>query len=160
MNTTTERLMRGAFGGAVATVAMSAAMLAAQKVGRMGAMPPTKITRRLLMGLGIVRPKRVRRASVGLHVAFGTSAGVLYALFVAPRRKRSLRSTVRGTLFGAAVWAASYAGWILALGIMAPPHRDRRGRPTAMLLSHVIYGATLGAAAREWRIQNPWLRQS
>ena len=48
-------------------------------------------------------------------------------------------------LFGIAVWAVSYAGWVPKLGLMQPPSRDRPGRPTAMILAHLVYGATLGA---------------
>ena len=49
-----------------------------------------------------------------------------------------------GILFGTAVWLVSYQGWVPALGIMAPPSRDRPGRPQAMLAAHLLYGAVLG----------------
>jgi len=39
----------------------------------------------------------------------------------------------------------NYAGWIPKVGIMPPPSRDRMGRPTSMILAHVVYGATLAA---------------
>jgi len=43
------------------------------------------------------------------------------------------------------VWFVSYQGWVPALGLLPPAHRDRPGRPATMLIAHWVYGATLGA---------------
>lgn len=48
-----------------------------------------------------------------------------------------------GVVFGTAIGAVSYAGWVSALGIMPRPHNDRPGRQPSMLLAHWVYGATL-----------------
>src|SRR5687768_3494177 len=69
--------------------------------------------------------------SLVLHLGFGAAAGALRAA-LAPRSS--------GVAFGLGVWAASYAGWAPALGLMPPPTRDRPGRPATMIIAHVIYG--------------------
>lgn len=112
----------------------------------MGELPPHKLTRKVLGLVGVLRPRRTRRASAALHFVFGASAGALYG-WLTPR-VGPLSALLRGALYGSAVWASSYAGWIPALGLMAPPHRDRRGRPASMLLSHLVYGVTLSEVAR------------
>ena len=55
---------------------------------------------------------------------------------------------LQGIVFGSAVWFVSYMGWVPALGLMPPPHRDRPGRQLVMVLAHWIYGATLGAVVQ------------
>jgi hypothetical protein len=50
--------------------------------------------------------------------------------------------------FALAVWAVSYSGWIPALDIMRPPGKDRPGRPTAMIVSHLVFGVVLGLTLR------------
>lgn len=58
-----------------------------------------------------------------------------------------------GMVFGAAVWFISYQGSVPALGIMAPPSRDRPGRPQAMLAAHLVHGAVLGALVA-WQVKS------
>jgi hypothetical protein len=125
---------------------MSAVMIAAKRLGLMGEMPPEKITARLLDRAGW--KSRSRRSqdllSALLHLGFGGAGGALFAL--AERRPHPPLPTVpAGILFGGAVWLVSYQGWVPALRIMAPPSRDRPGRPQAMLAAHLVYGAVLGA---------------
>jgi hypothetical protein len=123
---------------------MTAATLVAQAAGALGRFPPTRIAEAGLDAAGAESPRGVERALGGLlHVAFGASLGALYA-WGTPRLGR--RGPLVGAAFATAVWAASYAGWIPALGILPPPHRDRRGRPAAMVVAHWVYGVSLDAA--------------
>ncbi len=138
-------LLGGAVAGALATVAMSGVMFAARRAGLMGEMPPEKITARLLDRIGWgSRSKETQDALASLtHVGFGAAAGSLFGAL-----ERGLRipgpPVLAGMLFGAGVWFVSYQGWVPALGIMPPPDKDRPGRPEAMLLAHLVYGAALG----------------
>ena len=146
MGTAARRLLFGTAAGGVATAFMSAVMIVAKRAGLMGEMPPEKITARLLDRAGWeARSARTQDLlSALLHVGFGGAAGALFAL--AERRSHPPLPTVpAGILFGAAVWLVSYQGWVPALRIMAPPSRDRPGRPQAMLAAHLVYGAVLGA---------------
>src|SRR3982074_3040075 len=69
-------VLRGAAAGALATVAMSAAMFGFKKLGLMGEVPPEKITSRVLDRLGVSRSRSAQDllASVN-HVAFGAGGG-------------------------------------------------------------------------------------
>lgn len=139
-----QAIARGAVAGTAATVVMSAAMGLAQRAGLLGEMPPKKITAAALHALGLRPPEPALDAAAAAgHLAFGAAAGALYGL--ARRRVPGPPPALAGAVFATAVWAASYAGWVPALGIMAPPRRDRPGRPASMLASHWVYGAALGA---------------
>lgn len=144
--------------GTVATLPMTAVMLTAQRFGLLGQMPPDKITKAILDAIDVHLPKRARSlATAANHFAFGATMGGLFgalgtALRVWPSRRRpALRGVAAGVVWGTLVWAASYRGWVPALGIMPPPRRDRPGRPLTMVLAHWIYGGTLGGlvAVRE-----------
>ena len=92
------------------------------------------------------------------HLGFGAPLGAFHDA-VLP--KRSSSALLRGTLYGAAVWAINYAGWLPAAGIMPSPSADRRYRPTAMLAAHIVFGCTLaGLAAYRERAEGAPLRRA
>jgi len=142
-----ERMGRGALAGTFATGAMSLFMLGARRANWLGTPPPKKLTDRLLGTLG--HPRRAWSSwplTALNHAAFGAAAGVPFAV-VAARLRTPVGRALAGSVYGALVWSAMYQGVLPALGVMAKPRWDRPGRPTAMLLAHVIYGACLGAGA-------------
>ncbi|HMA95542.1 MAG TPA: hypothetical protein VKP30_22790 [Polyangiaceae bacterium] len=150
-------LLVGAASGLAATLTMSSAMLALKRSGFLGRMPPRLIVDGLLSAFGakskLPPPVRSSAAAVA-HLGFGASQGALYAvLLVLARRGHtealSKASALTAVPFALTVWAVSYAGWVPALGIMRPPSRDRRGRPTSMILSHVVFGFALADAMRD-----------
>ncbi|HZS86522.1 MAG TPA: DUF6789 family protein [Chloroflexota bacterium] len=138
-------LCEGAGAGVVATLAMTAVTVGAQAAGLLSRQPPARITAAFLDALGVrQRPDILQRAlTTALHLGFGASVGAVFGLL-----HRSLRPplapALQGAIYGVLVWAASYAGWIPALGILPPPTRDRPGRPITMVLAHAVYGVTLG----------------
>ncbi len=141
-------VLRGMGGGVVATGAMSAVMLAAQKAGFMGKMPPKKITGAALNWLRVRRGETTENAwSTVAHFAYGIGCGGVFA-WLNEKTSDRLPAPVTGAAFGAFVWMVSYFGWVPALGIMAHPKRDRPGRPTSMLLAHLVFGSVLGAFMR------------
>lgn len=145
MNHVIRKLGEGLAGGALATVPMTATMFAAQKLGRMGKQPPQQITDVMLDKADVTAPRRERRVLAGIaHFAFGAGAGALFAL-VRPGRPTLARAAIEGAAFATGVWAASYAGWVPALGIMPPPQRDRTDRQVSMVIAHWVFGAALGA---------------
>jgi hypothetical protein len=138
MSEAMPRLGLGALAGVLATVPMTAVMVGAQQLGLLGKAPPETITEKMLDP----PPGTKRIATAFTHLGFGGVAG---ALFGALRRPRSMvRAAVEGAAFGTAVWAASYAGWVPALGILPPPSEDRADRQATMVVAHWVYGATLG----------------
>jgi hypothetical protein len=140
----------GAGAGVAATLAMSAAMLALQRLGLMGRTPPRHIVEHLSKRLGLGRrlPSPASKVlSAVAHLGFGAAQGAIYAVAMktpaALDREPASPALTTSIPFALTVWAASYAGWIPALGILPPPSRDRFGRPTSMVLSHLVYGAVL-----------------
>jgi len=146
-----RRLMRVARGllanlgpGLASTAAMSAVMLAAHEAGVLGETPPRLITKRTLRRMGLRTSSQTEAlASAGLHFGYGVLGA---ALFRSLTKRTGIAPTPgRGAAFGALVWAASYFGWVPALGLMPLPGGDRPGRPVFMLLAHLVFGAALGA---------------
>lgn len=141
------RVIAGAVAGTVATFPMSGAMAMASRGHLLGEPPPRKITR---AALERVAPRAVSRevpldvATAAAHLGFGAAMGALYAVVLGGRRP----SVVSGVVFGTAVWAVSYAGWVPAAGIMPAPSDDRPGRPSSMLVSHWVFGAALARTLR------------
>ncbi len=146
MPRTLEALVDGAMAGAVATLPMSGVMLAAGTAGMMGRQPPQIITDAALDAVGVEQPTEAlsRRAAAAAHVGFGTAVGAVFGLLQETIQPRS-PAVLNGVVFGLAVWALSYEGWVPGLGIMPRPENDRDGRPTSMIAAHVVFGAVLGA---------------
>ena len=136
--------------GAIATLAMSAVMVAGDRAGLMGEPPPTTITRRALREAGVDRPSDAVSVLAPLsHLGFGALGGIAYG-FVRGRVP-AVPGAPLGILFGLGVWAVSYRGWIPALGILPPPEHDDPGRPAVMVAAHVVYGLALGVLIRRSR---------
>jgi Family of unknown function (DUF6789) len=134
-------------GGAIATVAMSAVMVAGDRLGLMSEQPPTVVTSSALRTAGVERPAAAASLIAPVaHLGFGAFGGLLYA--GVRRLVPGAPGGMLGVAFGLAVWAASYRGWIPALGILPPPESDERGRPAVMVAAHVVYGLVLGRLVR------------
>jgi Family of unknown function (DUF6789) len=129
--------------GAIATVAMSAVMVAGSRAGLMREQPPVTIARTALGEAGVERPSTLAAviAPAG-HLAFGAAGGVTYG-FMRPLAPH-VSGRLLGVAFGLAVWLVSYKGWIPALRILPSPEADRPGRPTVMVAAHIVYGVVLG----------------
>jgi hypothetical protein len=115
------RVVAGGAGGALATVAMTGWMAAGQLTGRHGEQPPKRLVRVLARRAGVPAPgsgPAIWLATAGAHLGFGVGCGALYGAAV----RHS--SATRGVAFGLGVWAASYAGWVPALGALPPPDDD------------------------------------
>ena len=147
-----EQIAEGAIAGLVATAAMSGAMVLAQRVGLMGKLPPKKLTQRMLgaFGVNLDRTSTDVLATVA-HFAFGATAGAMFSLGWRPRHAHRFAAPLVGSTFGTLIWLGSYAGWIPALGLMPAPHHDRPGRPTSMVLAHIVFGGVLGTLVDRWR---------
>lgn len=147
------RMARGAVSGLAGTAGMSALMLVAGRRGLLGEQPPQTIAERAVhVGGGEQPPAPVNRAlGVGAHLAFGLGAGAAYALL--PDR---LPPQARGCLWGLGIYAASYQGWVPALGALPKASEDRRDRVAVMVLAHLAYGSVLAGTDQSLRrISNP-----
>jgi uncharacterized membrane protein YagU involved in acid resistance len=81
------------------------------------------------------------------HVAYGAAAAMPLP-FVMRRSSAGLAA-----VYGLAVWAASYLGWLPLLGIQTFPTRHPLRRTAAMIAAHVVWAVTttglLGAPRRQ-----------
>jgi hypothetical protein len=136
-----DRVIYGALAGLVATMAMTAAMnRMSDRLPRRSRypLPPREITERLAPAV----PQRTLPAATTLaHFGFGALAGALHA--ATPAR------SLPGPFYGAAVWLASYWGWVPASGILLPAHRHPPERNALMLVAHLVWGAALSLSSRE-----------
>lgn len=139
----------GALAGVGATVLMSGVMLLAGRLGVMGEQPPRKVMRRVLNRPPFVDSDDIDLLASAAHMAFGAGAGATFGLIV--RRAPGFTRPWLGALFGLLIWIGSYAGWIPALHIMQPPHRDRKARQATMLAAHLVFGLALGQLTRVLR---------
>lgn len=139
-------LTRGGTAGFVGTGAMSVLLIGAGAAGVVRYEPPRKIIDRFFPAL----PLTLRNtAAVAAHFAYGVAGGAIYASF--QPRQPGVRT---GLAYGALVWAAGYEGWLPAMGILPPAHRDKPGRALTMLAAHLLYGGVLGQTF-EWLAPAP-----
>lgn len=144
-----RQVAKGAFAGAVATLPMSAVMVAAQRAGYLGEMPPDRITSAVMKAVNakkwLVRDHDA--LSFANHVAFGATSGAAYAALRQPG-PRAVPDIIAGISFGLAVWLISYEGWLPKLGLFPKVQWDRPGRPESMAAAHVVFGGTLAGVLR------------
>ncbi|MBB5085313.1 DUF6789 family protein [Nonomuraea endophytica] len=134
----------GAAAGVLATLTMSAVMVAGRRTGLMNEHPPKNIVRAMLPG-SKHRPKPGENMLAALaHLGFGAAAGATFGA-VAGRHRTSAPA---GAGYGLAIWLTSYQGWLPGLDILPPISQDRPGRPAVMAAGHVVYGLTLARALR------------
>jgi hypothetical protein len=136
-----SRGLVGATLGAAATIPMSAAFFAGQKVGAIGTLPPQRVVEKVSPQLSKSRRRSVATIA---HFLIGASAGALYLVAV-PRAVRGARS---GALFGILVWLVGYEVVMPPAAEMPRAHRDRRPRAITILIAHLVFGASLGRLAR------------
>ena len=135
----------GAAAGLAATAAMTAVMGTTAARDQLGTPPPEKIVEHAAPGLD--DPGKTAVAGMS-HFVFGSAAGAVFGVLGGWRRRPLFVAGVDGVAFGLWLWAISYEGWIPALGILPPAHRDRRTRTVTMIVAHVVYGAVLGVLTR------------
>jgi uncharacterized membrane protein YagU involved in acid resistance len=148
--TISKKLIAGAASGVIAPIPMTVAMIAINKLMRWPhrqRLEPRKITDDMLRRAGLrhqLSEEERKQAAVAAHFAFGCAAGSIYPIvepFIpAPR-------TLRGPLYGLAVWAVSYSGVLPAIGSLPPQKRRPAGRALLLAASHVVWGAALQLAS-------------
>lgn len=140
-----NRYLAGAVAGTLATVPMTAVMLAlfsrlpkAQKYP----LPPYEITMmvtRRAGGLDRLMSQRARTfASLLAHFGYGACTGALYPYL---GTENSRHPALWGGTYGVAVWVLSYLGWIPAARILRPATEHPARRNSLMIVAHLVWGA-------------------
>ena len=107
-------------------------------------LPPEQITEQTLEEVGVRKDlsEDQRRAAATLaHYAFGAVAGSVFAHVA---KRATLAPAATGTLFGLAVWGASYLGWLPAAGLRRSAAHDFKERNAQMIAAHLVWGAVAG----------------
>lgn len=145
-----NEVLRGAVAGLAGTAAMSAAVAVAKAAGLMpGEAPPREVARNFEEAVGVrdeLPPAAFEASWVGQHFAYGAAVGVAYALVRG--RLRLPEPVPAGPLFGAALWAFGYAGWLPATGLYPPPSAEPRCRVGTLIVAHLVYGTAMAAVSR------------
>ncbi|MBR9902449.1 MAG: DUF1440 domain-containing protein [Gammaproteobacteria bacterium] len=135
--------MAGAIGGLLATVPMTLAMESLYRPlprKERYPLPPRELTQNLLQKVeadALLDEEQRVELSLVSHFGYGALAGALYPY----TRQRVEHPLVYGSSYGVAIWAASYFGWIPALQILPPPHRQPANRRRLMIVAHLVWGA-------------------
>lgn len=145
-----SRLLIGGIAGFVGTMAMTAAMR------RMHARLPQKesypLTPREIVDSGSAQlgvplvGTAAKDVTTAAHFAYGALTGAVLAAMNPDPGKRS------GAAYGAAVWLASYMGWIPAVRTLEPATKHPARRNALMIAAHVVWGSATAGAMRELRL--------
>jgi uncharacterized membrane protein YagU involved in acid resistance len=149
-----NRMAAGAMAGLVATVPMTAVMLALHRrlpADEQYPLPPHEITAELADKAGLeehVDEPGHDMATALAHFGYGGLTGGLYGT-VADRFEAP--SAAVGAGYGLLVWAGSYLGLLPALDILRPATEHPARRNALMITAHLVWGATLGVLAGRWK---------
>ena len=141
-------MLIGAAAGAAATIPMTMVMETLHE--RLDGEPPRPLPpREVAEGLAVqadvhreLDEHEMQALTLAAHFGYGAGCGALFGI-VAPRHPAA--AVASGIVFGLAVWAGSYIGWLPALGVRHHAKHDPPARSGLMIAAHVVYGATTGA---------------
>jgi len=139
-----SRVIIGAIGGFAATVAMTATMNWLHRrlpAAERYPLPPREITEQFLPQLK--SDETIKDAATVAHHAYGAATGALIAA-AAPRI-----GPLRGAAAGAAIWAASYLGWVPATRALRGARAHPARRNGLMIAAHLVWGALTALSIRE-----------
>lgn len=142
-----NRVLTGALAGFVATGPMSLAMkLMHEQLPReeQYPLPPRAVTMEMAEGAGVkdsLDESEREAATWASHFAYGTACGAVYGPLA---RAVDVPPPLTGALFGLAVWAGSYLGWLPAAGILRPATEHPPRRTALMIAAHLVWGVAAG----------------
>ncbi len=137
--------------GTMATVPMTLFLLAIHRFlprWQRYALPPEEVTKELAQRTHLERylnKPRLLAISLVSHFGYGATMGGLYGLLSGLIH---LPALLKGTLFGIAIWAASYLGWMPLVHISAEAPREPLQRNLMMIVAHIIWGSVTGVLAK------------
>ena len=110
---------------------------------------PRRITDDMLRCTGLkedLSNKQRIGASLVAHLGYGAAVGSAYPL---ADPMIPLPRGLRGPAYGLLVWAASYAGWLPAVGTLPAPQHRPAGRNLLLIASHLVWGAATEAVSNQ-----------
>lgn len=152
MNTTIETAVRGALAGAAGTAVMT--MMRREVAPRVlpeEMVPEEFVPKRVLewaeeqAGRPDALPDDTEmKLSLLPHFGYGSSMGALYGL--ARSRVDGVPAPLAGAVFGVAVWAVGFQGWLPALGVQPATTEQPPEKRPMPVMAHLLYGVTTALA--------------
>ena len=147
-----RKVTRGAIAGTIATIPMTLVMINLFRrlpIEQHYPLPPRLIIESLQESRQM-RPMddaNATHTTLLAHFAYGAATGALFPYLERGRGK----DFFTGSVFGVAVWAASYLGWIPAANILTPATHHPARRNALMLTAHLTWGAALAGVSAALR---------
>lgn len=146
-----KRALAGSLAGFLATIPMSILMKAWHRRlprSERRPLPPAAVTANLAKKAGVSdaldnSPLGTAAVLAG-HFGYGAATGAIYGPAAA---KVKAPPAVKGAVYGLAVYAGSYLGYLPALGLIQPATEHPRRRVALMVVAHLVWGASLGVVA-------------
>ncbi len=149
-----KALIAGAFGGLVASVAMSEfhslfphAESHSQPASEDSTVKAASAISKAIFHHRLTAAQKVTAGSV-VHYAFGTTMGALYGVLAEFRDSQRLGW---GLPFGAAIWLGAHVIIVPALGLSEPIVGKAPAAEAAEFASHLVYGAVVEGVRRTLR---------
>jgi uncharacterized membrane protein YagU involved in acid resistance len=114
-------------------------------------LPPREVAEGLSVKAGVrsdMSERDLQDLTLALHVGYGSATGALFGV-MAP--KHPVAAIGAGMVFGLAVWAGSYLGWLPKFGVRQPIGYDPVARTRLMVAAHLVWGAAAGLLAAKSR---------
>jgi hypothetical protein len=150
-----KRIILGAAGGFVGTLAIQALLTASQKWLPHTVPPLRQEPGEFMVKTGVETlpdavcwriPQVVETAAARmLAVGYGLTFGILYALL----RPKGGSLLVHGIILGRANWATGYLGGLPASGLMRPIWKQKAPQAIAPIAEHTLYGMVT-VAVYDW----------
>ncbi|HEX8571770.1 MAG TPA: hypothetical protein VF759_03355 [Allosphingosinicella sp.] len=145
----TSRLIIGGIAGVVGTMAMTSAMRRLHRrlpENERYPLTPREIVDSGTKQLGLpLAGEAAKDLTTAAHFAYGAAMGAMVSALNPDPSKRT------GAAAGAAIWLASYMGWIPAVGTLEPATKHPARRNLLMIGVHLVWGAATAGAIRELR---------
>ena len=154
MRQTVVRAIYGALAGSLAAACMTVIRMSARRRGMIEKTVPQAVEEWVASRAGAGRgahPVLHHLADQGMHLAYGATLGVGYALAA---RKSSSRVGARGLGYGIAAWLFGSWGLLPLLKAKQAPWRKRPTENAVDLLAHLVFGAATALVAEELSAQD------
>ena len=114
-------------------------------------LPPEQVTLALAESVSIDKDlsRTGEKVLTGVgHFGYGAACGTVYGLYADRMQTTSLKD---GAIFGLGVWAASYLGWLPAMGVRRSATDELAGTNVMMIAAHLVWGASTAIAYKALR---------